>query len=73
VLEIGCGDGRLIWRYGHETAAIHGVDTNLDKLRRALGARPQTLAAKTRFYLSSVEALPFADASFDLAIFGWSL
>jgi ubiquinone/menaquinone biosynthesis C-methylase UbiE len=73
VLEIGCGDGRLVWQYGHDASRVYGVDTNPDKLKRALDGRPLALAPNTHFNLSLAEALPFADDSFDLAIFGWSL
>ena len=73
VLEIGCGDGRLTWQYGTDTEEVCGVDTELPKLKRALEGRPPALAANTHFALSSADALPFADDSFGLAIFAWSL
>jgi SAM-dependent methyltransferase len=73
VLEIGCGDGRVTWQYGPHASAVYGVDPNLDKLRRALIARPPSLAAKAHFAQSMAEALPFADDSFGLAIMSWSL
>lgn len=73
VLELGCGDGRLIWQYGDDASQVYGVDTKLDKLKRALDARPPSLAAHTHFALSLAEALPFADDSFGLAIMAWSL
>ena len=73
VLEIGCGDGRVTWQYGQDASEIYGVDPDLEKLRRALCARPPALAAKANFALSLAEALPFADNSFGLAIMSWSL
>ena len=72
-LELGCGDGRLIWQYGDEASQVYGVDTKLEKLKRALLARLPSLAARTHFALSLAEALPFADDSFGLAILAWSL
>jgi ubiquinone/menaquinone biosynthesis C-methylase UbiE len=73
VLELGSGDGRLIWQYGDDASQVCGVDTKLDKLKRALDIRPPSLAARTHFVLSTAEALPFADDSFGLAIMAWSL
>jgi len=73
VLEVGCGDGRVTWQYGPDASAVYGVDPNLDKLGRALFARPPSLAAKAHFVLSLAETLPFADDSFGLAIMSWSL
>ena len=73
VLEVGCGDGRVSWQYGPEASEVYGVDPNLAKLKRALGARPPALATKAHFAQSMAEALPFADHSFGLALMSWSL
>jgi ubiquinone/menaquinone biosynthesis C-methylase UbiE len=72
VLEVGCGDGRLTWRYAEGTGQVIGIDLHLDDLRVAMIDRPANLADIVRLALADAVRLPFAKASFDLAIFAWS-
>jgi ubiquinone/menaquinone biosynthesis C-methylase UbiE len=62
VLEIGCGAGRLMRRYAGVARSAVGVDSAVDTLPREL---PCLQAGAT--------ALPFADGSFEVVVFGWSL
>jgi ubiquinone/menaquinone biosynthesis C-methylase UbiE len=73
VIEIGCGEGRLMWRYAAVTACVSGVDTSAIRLADARRARPESLANQVHLILATAEALPFADQTFDLAILAWSL
>src|SRR5512136_308316 len=72
VLEIGCGDGRLTWRYEHAAGQVIGVDLQADDLRLAVIERPANLADTVDFARSDAVHLPCANDSFDLAIFAWS-
>ena len=40
VLEVGCGDGRLTWRYADEAASVLAIDMNGEKIERAGEAIP---------------------------------
>jgi ubiquinone/menaquinone biosynthesis C-methylase UbiE len=73
VLEIGCGDGRLIWRYLKVAESVYGIDPDAAMLSDAIRACPASLASKVHFALTTAEALPFADKTFDLSIMSWSL
>lgn len=74
VLEIGCGDGRLIRRYAASAALVVGVDPDAEKLAEALqqaaGSRPQQPLILAQ---SQAEDLPFADAAFESVLLAWSL
>jgi ubiquinone/menaquinone biosynthesis C-methylase UbiE len=72
VLEIGCGEGRLTWRYARSTAHVTGIDSDRDSLRVATIDRPSDLAKKVHFANAQAEHLPFPKETFDLAIFAWS-
>ena len=63
VLDIGCGTGRLLRRFGKRWPATNliGLDIADGMLRQA---RLRTPAAS--FYLASAEQIPFPDASIDL-------
>ncbi len=71
VLEIGCGDGRLTWRYAKETKFTAGIDLNADDLRVATIERPSDLAVS--FARADSIHTPFAKEKFDIAILAWSL
>lgn len=72
VLEVGCGDGRLTWRYAYQAGRVTGIDMQTDDLRVALIGRPADLAGRVQFARADALHLPFSAHSFDLAIFAWS-
>ena len=72
VLEIGCGDGRLTWRYASEARRVAAIDLERDDLRVALIERPSDLENRALLLQADSIRLPFASNQFDLAIFAWS-
>ncbi len=69
VVEIGCGNGRLTQRYAPYAASIAALDPGPDKIAEAnLQKLPNT-----HFLQADAENLPFANNSFDVAFFAWSL
>ena len=73
VLEIGCGDGRLTWRYARDVNRVVGVEIERDDLRLALVDRSSDLGNKAVFTNADSIYLPFSKETFDLAILSWSL
>jgi len=73
ILEIGCGTGRMTWRYASRPVAVVGLDPSPEKLATALANRPADLAKKVDFIQGTAEMLPFGDEFFDVAIMAWSL
>jgi ubiquinone/menaquinone biosynthesis C-methylase UbiE len=72
VLEIGCGEGRLTWRYATSAKHITGMDVDKDALRVATIDRPSDLAGNVHFVNAQVEHIPFHKETFDIAILAWS-
>ena len=72
VLEIGCGDGRLTWRYAAQAAHVTGIDPNPEKIERAIAAIPNQLQSKVSFFAKGIDTF-FSPEKYDLAIFSWSL
>jgi ubiquinone/menaquinone biosynthesis C-methylase UbiE len=73
VLEIGCGEGRLIWRYADSAARVIGIDPDFDRVEDALRECPPALRQKVGIVNAYSEALPFPREQFDRAILAWSL
>ena len=72
VLEIGCGEGRLTWRYAGKSAMTVGIDPDRDALRVATIDRPSDLEERVHFSNAQAEQLPFPKETFDLAVLAWS-
>lgn len=73
VVEIGCGDGRLTWRYADFAAAVTGVDPDFERLSEAVTTRPENVNRPVSLAQATAERLPYADGIFDTALFSWSL
>lgn len=73
VLEIGCGEGRLTWRYASASLSTVGLDPDKDSLRVAVIDRPSDLDNKVHFTNAEAEHIPFNKETFDIAILAWSL
>jgi SAM-dependent methyltransferase len=61
VLDAGCGVGIYVAAFRRFTDAAYGVDLDVEKIARAADGLPNLEVA-------SVEALPFADGSFDVVL-----
>jgi ubiquinone/menaquinone biosynthesis C-methylase UbiE len=73
VLEVGCGDGRLTFRYAHAAASVLAVEPDADLIADARAAQPPELAERVSFVVAGAADVDAPQASFDLALFSWSL
>jgi 2-polyprenyl-3-methyl-5-hydroxy-6-metoxy-1,4-benzoquinol methylase len=75
VLEIGCGDGRLTWRYAQDIAHVTAIDPFEPSIRRARENIPSALYDRVELFHISFDdfALGSKPAEFDVAILAWSL
>ena len=75
VLEIGCGDGRLTWRYADRAAHVTAIEPFEDAIARAHTRLSD--APNQRIEFRHVAFEDFAAASdadiFDVALLSWSL
>ena len=73
VLEIGCGEGRLTWKYATSANQVVGIDLDRGALRVATIDRASDLEHNVSFACAASEYLPFSKETFDIAILAWSL
>jgi ubiquinone/menaquinone biosynthesis C-methylase UbiE len=73
VLEIGCGDGRLTWRYADRAAHIVAIDPDGEDIAAALEECPDNVRHKIEFRVARLEELDLPVEKFDLALLAWSL
>lgn len=75
VLEIGCGDGRLTWRYAGRAAHVMAIDPFAVGIRRARESLPPELKDRVEFHHAAFEEFAAAGrpSAYDIAILSWSL
>ena len=75
VLEIGCGNGRLTWRYADKAAHVTGIDPDAKQIALAREQLPRQLQDHLEFHSLAFD--DFASASevsaFDIVILARSL
>ena len=70
VLEIGCGEGRLTFKYAESAKEVIAFDPDHDSLRIA---RADNLHPHVHFANASARHIPFSKKTFDIAVLAWSL
>ena len=73
VIEIGCGDGRLTWRYADRAKSVLGIDPGPEEIEAANAATPDALADSVSFQVGDVTSTDFTDGPYDVAVLAWSL
>lgn len=73
VVEVGCGNGRLTWRYAAPTEEVLGIDLDANAIAAARAATPRELRDRVRFEVASPVESDVPRRHFDLAFFSWSL
>jgi ubiquinone/menaquinone biosynthesis C-methylase UbiE len=73
VLEVGCGEGRLTFQYAPVAKSVTALDPNRKSISSAKKKSPEKLSDKLSFRVGKGEELAFADNSFDIVFFTWSL
>jgi 2-polyprenyl-3-methyl-5-hydroxy-6-metoxy-1,4-benzoquinol methylase len=74
VLEIGCGNGRLTWRYAGMAEYVIAIDPKADAIRRAKENLPDEMKKHVEIHQFTFEDFSAISepSSFDTVIFSWS-
>jgi len=73
VLEVGCGEGRLTFKYAASAKQVIAFDPDHDALRIARADLPHNLQKHVHFAGANAKHIPFSKEIFDIAILAWSL
>ena len=75
VLEIGCGDGRLTWRYAEKAGRVTAIEPSAEQIALAKENRPKHLEGRVEFHAATLEefAANRKPSMFDLVILSYSL
>jgi len=74
-LEIGCGDGRLTWRYADKAAHVTAIEPSAEQIAIAKENLPDQLKGKVELHAATLEdfSANSAPSVFDLVILSYSL
>jgi 2-polyprenyl-3-methyl-5-hydroxy-6-metoxy-1,4-benzoquinol methylase len=73
VLDVGCGDGRLTWRFAQATHSVLGIDPSAEAIEAAKASTPAGLRSKVTFQVADVTTALLPRAAFDVVVLSWSL
>jgi 2-polyprenyl-3-methyl-5-hydroxy-6-metoxy-1,4-benzoquinol methylase len=75
VLEIGCGDGRLTWRYADRAEHVTAIEPDSRQIALAIEQLPEHLQRRIEFHNITFEGFAAASPSsaYDIIILSWSL
>ncbi len=73
ILELGCGDGRLTVGIAAEASSVVAFDPDAADIERARRSLPPELEQRVTYLVASGKEIEVEPASFDLAVFSWSL
>ena len=73
VLEVGCGEGRLTWKYASAPVLTIGLDPDRTALKVARTDCPGALRQSVQMICASAGNTPLTNETFDIAILAWSL
>jgi len=70
---VGCGDGRLTWRFAEVTHSVLGLDPVAEAIQMARAGLPERLKDKVTFEVADSTTVDLSRAAFDVAVLSWSL
>jgi 2-polyprenyl-3-methyl-5-hydroxy-6-metoxy-1,4-benzoquinol methylase len=75
VLEVGCGDGRLTWRYAERASHVIAIEPFADAIDRARERIPEAVIDKVELRHVGFEDFASTNepSTFDVVILSWSL
>lgn len=76
VLEVGCGDGRLTWRYADRTHSVLALDPDpaaIEQARASLAGLPEQMRHTVAFQVADITSVDLPQEAFDVVVLAWSL
>ncbi|HEV2458877.1 MAG TPA: class I SAM-dependent methyltransferase [Ktedonobacterales bacterium] len=73
MLEVGCGDGRLTWRYADRTRSVLALDPDVAAIEQARTSLPEPLRHTVTFQVADIRHVALPPAAFDVVVLPYSL
>ncbi len=73
VVEVGCGDGRLTWRFADAAASVLAFDLDESAIAAAREQTPASLRGRVTFRAADMASIDLEPAAYDVAMLSWSI
>ena len=73
VLEVGCSDGRMTWRFLDVAASVLAFDPDEAAIALAGQETPVALRDKVEFRVADMMKIQLEPATYDVGVFSWSI
>jgi 2-polyprenyl-3-methyl-5-hydroxy-6-metoxy-1,4-benzoquinol methylase len=73
VLEVGCGDGRLTWRFAEQARTVLALDPKAEAIATAQASCAPALRQQVTFQAADITAIALDPAAYDVVVLSWSL
>jgi ubiquinone/menaquinone biosynthesis C-methylase UbiE len=73
VLDVGCGDGRMTWRFADRARSVLGLDPEAASIKQARRDTPAHLRTRVTFQVADITEASLPAAAFDVVTLSWSL
>ncbi|MDA1035878.1 MAG: class I SAM-dependent methyltransferase [Chloroflexi bacterium] len=73
VLEVGCGEGRMTWRFADIARSVLAIDPDEDSIAIAREQTPRMLRNRVAFMAAGITDVALSENAFDIAILSWSI
>ncbi len=73
VVEVGCGDGRLTWRFADAAASVLAFDLDESVIATAREQTPAALRDRVTFRAADMASIDLEPAAYDVGMLSWSI
>ncbi len=73
VLEVGCGDGRLTWRFAEQAHTVLALDPEAPAIATAQASCPDHLRQKVTFQTADITTVELPPVAYTVVVLSWSL
>jgi predicted RNA methylase len=73
VIQVGCGDGRVTWRFPGDPRSVLAIDPKPEAVEAARAACPPALRERVTFAIGDITTMALPAGGFDVAVLSWSL
>ncbi len=73
VVEVGCGEGRLTWRFADVASSVLAFDPSESAIATAREQTPAALRGRVTFQAADVASIGLGAGAYDVAVLSWSI
>jgi len=73
VVEVGCGDGRLTWRFADAASSVLSFDPDEAVIATAREQTPASLRDRVTFQTADMASVTLAAGAYDVGVLSWSI